>query len=158
MRELSAAAAEVLPDGSPWLSMSCLMDGVAALALGETAFARESLSEGARRAAVFGAPVVQTICLADWPCVAADEDDWHVARMLSSQARAQVERSGLGDYPTMAIVLAAAAFVRAHDGQSREGVRGPSGGPSTARGARRLRQLVRGRDADRLRPRRRQAG
>ena len=117
MRELSAAGAEFLPEESPWLAMSCMTDGVAALLLGETEVARQSLAEGARRAAVFGAPVVQTVCLAHMALVAADEDDWHVARMLSSQASAQVERSGLGDYPTMAIVLSVAAFVRAHDGQ-----------------------------------------
>ncbi len=117
MRELASAAAKALPEDSPWLAMSCMIEGIAALMLGGTDIARAKLPEGARRAAVFGAPILQTICLAQMALLAADEDDWHVARMLSSQASAQVERSGLGDYPTMAIVLAAAAFVRAHDGQ-----------------------------------------
>ncbi len=118
MRQLSTSAARVLADDSVWVSMCCLTDGVAALIVDETAQARHRLSEGARRAAVFGAPLVQTICLAQVALVAADEDDWHVARMLASQARAQVDRSGLSEYPTISIVLATSAFARAHDGHA----------------------------------------
>ena len=32
--------------------------------------------------------------------------------MLASQARAQIDRSGLGDYPMMALPLAVSALVR----------------------------------------------
>jgi LuxR family transcriptional regulator, maltose regulon positive regulatory protein len=117
MQERSVAAVEGFPEESAWLSLCRLLDGVAALMVGDTTLARDRLSEGARRAAVFGAPIVQTVCLAHVALLAADEDDWQVARMLASQARAQVERSGLGDYPTMAIVFAASAFVQAHEGR-----------------------------------------
>lgn len=120
MRELAAAAEKALPEESVWRSLSCLVDGTAALLGGAAAEAREKLSEGARRAAVFGAPIVQTICQAQVALVAADEDDWHVARILSSQARAQIERSGLSESPTMAVVFAASAYVRGHDGQAEE--------------------------------------
>lgn len=40
--------------------------------------------------------------------------------MLASQARAQIERSGLGDYTTAALALAVSAFVRSHRGMAAE--------------------------------------
>ncbi len=118
MSESCAAAAEVLPDESAWLSMSCLLDGTSLL-LRERAEARERLSEGARRGAV-SAPHTQVLCLSQLALLAVEEPDWQVAEMLASQARAQIERSGLGDYTTAALVAAVSAFVRSRRGMAEE--------------------------------------
>jgi LuxR family maltose regulon positive regulatory protein len=120
MGELARVAARGFPEGSPWQSACCLMDGIALQLAGNRDRARERLSEGARRAAVTDTRIVQTVCLAQLALLAIYEEDWQVARMLASQARAQVERSGLGDYPTMAIVAATSAYVRVRDGRAGE--------------------------------------
>lgn len=112
----TAVAAELLPDESPWLSVCCLLDGVGLHLRGFRMEAHGRLAEGARRGAV-GAPNVQVLCLAQLSLLAIEEDDWQLAEMLASQARAQVERSGLGDYPMVALGLAVSAFVRSHLGK-----------------------------------------
>jgi LuxR family maltose regulon positive regulatory protein len=119
MSERAAAAAEAIPDESPWLSMCCLLDGTSLLLRGHADEAREQLSEGARRGAV-GGPHIQVLCLSQLALLAVEEPDWLVAEMLASQARAQIERSGLGDYTTAALALAVSAFVRSHRGMAEE--------------------------------------
>jgi LuxR family transcriptional regulator, maltose regulon positive regulatory protein len=116
MSTQTAAAEELLPDESPWLSMCCLIDGVGLHLRGFRAEAHAKLAEGARRGAV-GAPNVQVLCLAQLSLLAIEENDWQVAEMLASQARAQVERSSLGDYPMMALAVAVSAFVRSRTGK-----------------------------------------
>jgi LuxR family maltose regulon positive regulatory protein len=46
-----------------------------------------------------------------------NEDDWDSAALLAARARAQTERVGLGEYPTIAIVFAASAAANAHFGR-----------------------------------------
>lgn len=116
MSAKAAAAAALLPDDSPYLSMCCLLEGVGLHLRGLREPASERLSEGARRGAV-GAPNIQVLSLAQLTLLAIELDDWQHAGVLASQARAQVERSGLGDYPTMALVLAVSAFVRSRTGK-----------------------------------------
>jgi LuxR family maltose regulon positive regulatory protein len=115
----TAPAAETLPDDSPWMSMCRLIEGVGLHLRGLREEAREKLVDGARRGAV-GAPNVQVLCLAQMALLAIEEDDWTLAEMLASQARAQVDRSGLGDYPIMALALAVSALVRARTGRVEE--------------------------------------
>ena len=119
MSERAAVAAGAIPDESPWISMCCLIDGTSLLLRGIATEAHETLSEGARRGAV-GAPHIQVLCLSQLSLLAVDEPDWMVAQMLASQARAQIERSGLGDYTTAALAFAASAFVRSHRGMAEE--------------------------------------
>jgi LuxR family maltose regulon positive regulatory protein len=119
MSERSAAAAAAIPDESPWRSMCCLMDGTGLFLRGRAGEARERLVEGARRGAV-AAPHIQVLCLTQLALLAVDEPDWQVAEMLASQARAQIERSGLGEYTSAALAFAASAFVRAHRGMAEE--------------------------------------
>ena len=109
-------AARLLPDESPWLSMCCLLDGVGLHLRGFREEARKRLADGARRGAV-GAPNIQVLCLAQLSLLAIEEDDWQVAETLASQARAQVERSGLGDYSIMALGVAVSAAVCSHLGK-----------------------------------------
>jgi LuxR family maltose regulon positive regulatory protein len=115
----TALAAEMLPDDSPWMSMCRLIEGVGLHLRGLREEAREKLVDGARRGAV-GAPNVQVLCLSQMALLAIEEDDWTLAEMLASQARAQVDRSGLGDYPIMALALAVSALVRARTGRVEE--------------------------------------
>lgn len=119
MSERAAAAAAAIPDESPWLSMCCLMDGSSLLLRGRMEVARERLVEGSRRGGI-AAPHIQVLCLSQLALLAVEEPDWQVAEMLASQARAQIERSGLGDYTTAALALAVSAFVRSHRGMAAE--------------------------------------
>jgi LuxR family maltose regulon positive regulatory protein len=114
--ERTGPAAAILPDDSPWMSMCRLIEGVGLHLRGLREEAREKLVDGARRGAV-GAPNVQVLCLSQMALLAIEEDDWTLAEMLASQARAQVDRSGLGDYPIMALTLAVSALVRSRTGR-----------------------------------------
>ena len=106
--ERSALAAEMLPDDSAWMSMCRLIEGVGLHLSGLRPEAREKLVDGARRGAV-SAPNVQVLCLSQLALLAIEEDDWTLAEMLASQARAQLDRSGIGDYPMMALAMAVSA-------------------------------------------------
>jgi LuxR family maltose regulon positive regulatory protein len=115
----TALAAEMLPDESPWMSMCRLIEGVGLHLRGLREGAHEKLVDGARRGAV-GAPSVQVLCLSQLALLAIEEDDWQLAEMLASQARAQVDRSGLGEYPVMALAVAVSALVRSRTGRIEE--------------------------------------
>ena len=112
----AALAAAMLPDDSPWISLCRFVEGVGLHLRGLRASAQERLVDGARRGAV-GAPNVQVLCLSQLALLAAEEADWQLAEMLASQARAQIDRSGLGDYPMMALSLAVSAQVRSRTGR-----------------------------------------
>lgn len=105
------SASALFPPESAWQSMCRWLEGVTQHLGGEPEPARENLRAGARTAAVWGAPVVQTLCLAQLGLLSAEEGDWQSARILASQGRAQVERSGLGDFPTAALVFATSAYL-----------------------------------------------
>jgi LuxR family transcriptional regulator, maltose regulon positive regulatory protein len=100
-------------EDSPWRSLCCLLLGVGTHLQGRPAEARPRLEEGARRGAI-AAPSVQALCLAQLAVLAIDADDWEQAPLLASRARSQVERVGLEDHPTSALVFAVSALVRAH--------------------------------------------
>lgn len=121
MSARAATAAELFPDDSPWLSVCCLLDGVGLHLRGLRKEAHDRLAEGARRGAV-GAPNMQVLCLAQLSLLAIEDGDWQLAERLASQARGQVERSGLGEYPTMALGLAVSALVSSHVGRVEKAV------------------------------------
>ena len=112
----TALAAEMLPADSPWMSMCRLVEGVGLHLQGRRAEAHEKLADGARRGAI-GAPNVQVLCLSQLALLAIEEDDWTLAEMLASQARAQLDRSGIDEYPMMALALAVSAVVRSRTGR-----------------------------------------
>jgi LuxR family maltose regulon positive regulatory protein len=112
----TALAAELLPDDSPWMSLCRLIEGVGLHLRGLREEAHEKLIDGARRGAV-GAPNVQVLCLSQLALLAIEQDDWTLGDMLASQARAQIDRSGLIDYPMMALSLAVTALVRSRTGR-----------------------------------------
>jgi LuxR family maltose regulon positive regulatory protein len=112
----TALAAELLPADSPWMSMCRLVEGVGLHLQGRRAEAHVKLADGARRGAV-GAPNVQVLCLSQLALLAIEEDDWTLAEMLASQARAQLDRSGIDEYPMMALALSVSAVVRSRTGR-----------------------------------------
>ncbi len=115
----TALAAELLPGDSPWMSMCRLIEGVGLHLQGFREEARDKLTDGARRGAV-SAPNVQVLCLSQLALLAIEENDWTLAEMLASQARAQLDRSGIGDYPMMALSMAVSAVVRSRTGRVEE--------------------------------------
>jgi LuxR family maltose regulon positive regulatory protein len=112
----TALAAEMLPADSPWMSMCRLVEGVGLHLQGRRAEAREKLADGARRGAI-SAPNVQVLCLSQLALLAIEADDWTLAEMLASQARAQLDRSGIDEYPMMALALSVSAVVRSRTGR-----------------------------------------
>jgi LuxR family transcriptional regulator, maltose regulon positive regulatory protein len=113
MQRDAARAYERLPEDSPWRSLCCLLVGVGAHLTGADDGARPHLEEGARRGAI-AAPSVQALCLAQLALLAIDGGDWEQGALLAARAHSQVERVGLAEHPTSALVFAVSALVRAH--------------------------------------------
>jgi LuxR family maltose regulon positive regulatory protein len=109
----ASRAYALAPEDSPWLSLCCLLQGVANHLQGDREAARSALEEGARRGAI-AAPGIQVLCLAQLALLALEEGDWEQGPLLASRALAQVERCRLAEYPTCALVYAVSALVRAH--------------------------------------------
>ena len=101
---------------SPWRPLCLLFEGVARHLTGDRDAAREQLQDAAHRFAV-SAPMFQSLCLAQLALIAAEDGDAERAAVLIGRAMAQVERCELRDCPSMALVLAVSAAVRAERGQ-----------------------------------------
>jgi len=112
----TVVAAKDLADKSPWLSMCCMLDGVGLHLRGLRDPARDRLLEGARRGSV-SAPTIQVLALAQLALLAIEDGDWQLAESLAAQARAQVNRSGLIEYPMVALTMAVSALVEARLGR-----------------------------------------
>jgi LuxR family maltose regulon positive regulatory protein len=119
MRDDAVRAYELEPDGSAWRALCRLFEGVALHLRGDSAEARSALEEAARRAAAT-APGVQTLCLAQLALVAIDEEDWDAGEARAALALAQVERVGITEYPTEALVFAVSSLARARRGRIEE--------------------------------------
>jgi LuxR family maltose regulon positive regulatory protein len=115
MTQDAASAARGFGAASPWIATCLLYVGVGRHLQGRRNSARASLGEGARHAAVVS-PTVQVLCLAQLALLAIEEDDWQSAELLALQARAQLERSAIGEYPMMALGVAVSALVSSHTG------------------------------------------
>ena len=116
MRADAARAYQLEPADSPLRALCCLFEGVAHQLTGERDRALDALEEGASRGAA-AAPSIHTLCLAQLALVALDDDHLGHAEETAGRALAQVERFGLADYPTQALVFAVSAAVRAARGR-----------------------------------------
>jgi LuxR family transcriptional regulator, maltose regulon positive regulatory protein len=116
MAERAAAAGPFTPPDSPGRAMRCLVLGVGLQLSGHGEKARIALEAGVRHGAL-AAPALQALCLAQLALLAIDQDDWDAAAAHAEPALGHVRRSGLRDYPTMALVHAVSAEVRARRGQ-----------------------------------------
>jgi LuxR family maltose regulon positive regulatory protein len=110
------AASGALADESAWLSMCCMLDGVGLHLRGFREAAHGRLTEGARRGSV-GAPTIQVLALAQLALLAIEDGDWQLAEILASQSRAQINRSGLLEYPMVALAMGVSAMVDAQLGR-----------------------------------------
>lgn len=122
MRKDAASAAELLPEESPWRSLCCLIEGVAYHLTTQADRARSALSEAVRRAAP-ATPNVHTLGLAQLALLELDTDHEDAAVPLVQQAATEMERVGLIDYPTSALVFAVSALVRARLGRVENALR-----------------------------------
>jgi LuxR family maltose regulon positive regulatory protein len=120
MGEDAARAYELASDDSPWRTLCCFLDGVAQHLAGDRDGARQRLEEGATRAALGNVPQMHALCLAQLAVLARDHADGHDDGSQAVHAKSQAEHSGLSDYPTMALVFAAAADHHAQRGQVEE--------------------------------------
>jgi LuxR family maltose regulon positive regulatory protein len=118
VQDAEHASALLAPD-SPCQALCELLRGAAAHLRGDVETARQRLEAGARRAAV-PAPHIHALCLTQLALIALEDDDAEGAVRLITRARSQVARYGLSRFPTSALVLAVAAFIRAQRGRVEE--------------------------------------
>jgi LuxR family maltose regulon positive regulatory protein len=109
-------AREAIPKDRPWYPIACFLEGAGLHLSGHHDRAESVLEDGARRGAV-AAHSPQALCLAQLALMAAERGDWEGAAALVARARRAVERPGVRDYPSSALVFAAAAAIRARRGQ-----------------------------------------
>jgi LuxR family maltose regulon positive regulatory protein len=125
LEHMSATAAhgyQMAEEGSPWRAACCLLGGVSEHLRGEPARARAMLTEGASCGA-FVSPGIQSHCLAQLAVMAAEDRDWEAAADLVERAVVALERAGLCQHPTSALVLAVAAWVSSYRGRADEAKR-----------------------------------
>jgi LuxR family maltose regulon positive regulatory protein len=109
-------------EGSPWRAACCLLSGVSHHLGGERTQARAMLGEGARCGAV-ASPGIQSHCLSQLAVMAAEDEDWESAEDLAERARVALERAGLSEHPTSALILAGFAWIASHRGRADEAKR-----------------------------------
>lgn len=120
MAAAAGRARSLLDQEGPWSAEAGLLAGVAAHLGGDPDSARRTLSEAARRAAIWNMPLFQVLALGQLALIAAARDDWSTARILASQARAAIERSGLIGRPFVALPVAVSAYVGAGEHRRQE--------------------------------------
>jgi LuxR family maltose regulon positive regulatory protein len=112
VRDHAARARDLATDGSPWLALACHLEGTACHLLGEREPAEALLRDGVRRGLV-AAPCVSALCFAQLALLALEAGDRHGSDELASRARMQVDRLRVGDEPSMSLVLAVSALIKA---------------------------------------------
>ena len=112
-------AGQLHPPESPWRAMSYFYAGASRHLADDTGGARELLEEGARKGSAT-APIAQVFCLVQLTFLHMERDDLGNALRVVAQAREQLERFQLGDYPILAFFFVASALTRAHEGRIEE--------------------------------------
>jgi LuxR family transcriptional regulator, maltose regulon positive regulatory protein len=103
------AAVQGLAAESQWRPTALLLRGAALLLLGDVAAADASMARAVDAAESVGATEAEVVALSERSLLAQARGDLDDAKALGLAARALAEKSGLDDYPTVAIVLAASA-------------------------------------------------
>jgi LuxR family maltose regulon positive regulatory protein len=122
MKEAAARAYRLESEASPWRRVLCLVRGVAEHLIGERLAARQALEEGVGLSGT-AEPIVAALCLSVNAMIAIEQEEWDVAGELTGQAVAVVLESELTTCPTSALVFAASAASRAHQGRADEAKR-----------------------------------
>jgi len=105
----AARASELHPPEAPWQAPCHLYRGVASHLTGHPERARPVLQEAARRGAVVS-PIIQVLALAQLCLIAIDDGEVENGLRLIAQARDQVSRCGLTNYPSMLMVAAVSSL------------------------------------------------
>jgi LuxR family maltose regulon positive regulatory protein len=106
-------------EDSVWRPFCAFLQGAAQYLLGDTDQARVKLDE-ARRLSALAQPNVHAWTLAQLAVLEASVGDWESARELAERARIDVERHGLQEYVSAALVSAVSALTCAHSRQPSE--------------------------------------
>ncbi len=114
-------AAELHPPDSPWRSMACFYAGTSRHLADDPGSARELLEEAARTGSAT-APIAHVFSLSQLTLLHMDGGDFEDALRVVAQAREQLERYRLGEYPILAFFFVASALTRAHEGRMDEAV------------------------------------
>ncbi len=122
MAEAATVAYLLEPEHSPLRGLCCLLRGIGEHLSGHRQIAQQYLEEGLQVSATDG-PCIASLCLAQLALVAIEQDDWAAACELAERAARIVERPSLAKYPISALVFAASAATRAHQGRVDEAKR-----------------------------------
>lgn len=122
MRKVTTRAYQSERDDSPWRPVLCLLRGVAEHLLGDPEASTAALQRGIDLSAAT-APSVASLCIAVSVMVAVEQEDWDTAAELTDRADGLIGEERLAEYPVSALVFAASAAVRAHQGRVDEAKR-----------------------------------
>lgn len=103
------AARAKLGEGSRWRPSALLVEGAAAILLGQDARAESILEEAALEAERLGSTETRVVALGERSLLAAARGDYHDAEAIALEACDLLEETELTDYSTSALALAASA-------------------------------------------------
>jgi LuxR family maltose regulon positive regulatory protein len=111
------SAVTSLPKDDAWLPAALLVQGAAAMLLGDAERADPILAEAVKLAARTGSTETHAIAAGERSLIAAARDDVREADVLAEDARRVVVDGELSSYPTSALALAVSARSRLRHGQ-----------------------------------------
>jgi LuxR family transcriptional regulator, maltose regulon positive regulatory protein len=109
-------AQAAIPQLGPWRSLSRLVEGSGRWLAGDRE-AAALLDEGAR-GAIFDAPLIRSLCLAELALLTLEQGDLEDAAVLAGRARRAVERDPGREHPLASLTFAASALVQALRGRT----------------------------------------
>ncbi len=101
-------------EGNDWWGLATLLEGVATMLMGDADAGRALLLEAAQ--ATTHLPHAHAVALSQLAYIEMHEGNWNGASGLVAQARKEIDRNGLAEYPPVVAVYAVASLVRAHAG------------------------------------------
>ncbi len=117
MRADAELAVSRLPKDDAWVPAALLVQGAAALLLGDVERGDAILEEAVAHAARIGSTETHAIAVGERSLIAAARGDVRAADALAEEAQHVVEEGELGDYPSSALALAASARSQLRHGQ-----------------------------------------
>ncbi len=115
----AATAGRLLPEDDPWRPLACLVGGLGATFRGDVRTGRGRLEAGVRQGMV-GATGAAALCEAVLALTALCDGDWDDGACRAERARGRLDGIDLGGQAVFGLVVAVAAFSRAHRGRFQE--------------------------------------
>ncbi|HEU4974888.1 MAG TPA: LuxR C-terminal-related transcriptional regulator [Baekduia sp.] len=119
LREPARQAAALAGEDEPVRALSALLEGAGAALAGDERLAVAALEDGVRRSAI-AAPGIAALCQAELALLHLVGADFDEGATLAERARSRADAIGLDDRGALALVVAVAAFARAHRGRFAE--------------------------------------